>query len=184
MSSTPPNPSAASGEAQFAIQKIYVKDFSFESPSAPAVFRNEWRPQVELNLHSDASRVAADTYEVVLRVTVTVKLADQTAFLVEVQQAGLFRIGGLTEEQLRPTLGSMCPSILFPYARETVSDVVTRGGFPQLLLSPVNFDALYLRHLKESGEAGADPAAGGERQAATGEGPQSQGGGAGDGSGH
>ena len=161
MSSTPPSPSAASGEAQFAIQKIYVKDFSFESPNTPAIFHNEWRPQMELNLHSDAKRIGNDTYEVVLRVTATVKLAEQTAFLVEVQQAGIFRIVGLTDEQLRPTLGSACPNILFPYARETVSDVVTRGGFPQLLLSPVNFEALYLRHLQDSAKAEAAPAEGG-----------------------
>ena len=151
MSSTPPNPAAAAGgELQFSIQKIYVKDFSFESPSTPAVFQAEWRPQMELNLHSDARRVGNDLYEVILRVTATVKLADQMAYLVEVQQAGIFRISGFTDEQLRPTLGSACPNILFPYARETVSDVVTRGGFPQLLLSPVNFDALYQRHLEEA----------------------------------
>ena len=101
MSSTPPEPNADKGEMQFAIQKIYVRDFSFESPNAPAIFRHEWRPQVELNLHSDAKRVAADTYEVVLRVTATVKLADETAFLIEVQQAGIFRIVGLSEEQAR-----------------------------------------------------------------------------------
>lgn len=161
MSATPPTPSAAAGETQFAIQKIYVKDFSFESPNTPAVFQNEWRPQMELNLHSDARRIGNDTYEVVLRVTATVKLAEQTAFLVEVQQAGIFRIGGLQEEQLRPALGSTCPSILFPYARETVSDVVTRGGFPQLLLSPVNFDALYQRHSQEAAAAPKDAADGG-----------------------
>ena len=153
MSANPPSPNAASGEPQFSIQKIYVKDFSFESPNSPSVFRHEWRPQVELNLHSDAARVAPDTYEVVLRVTATVKLSDEVAFLVEVHQAGIFRISGLDDDQLRPTLGSVCPGILFPYAREAVSDVTTRGGFPQFLLAPVNFDALYLRHLKEAGEA-------------------------------
>ena len=166
MSSTPPNPQAAGGEPQFAIQKIYVKDFSFESPGSPAVFHNEWRPQMELNLHSDARRVGTDTFEVVLRVTATAKLAETTAFLVEVQQAGLFRITGLSDEQLKPTLGSTCPGILFPYAREAVSDVVTRGGFPQLLLSPVNFDALYLRHLQESGGEAAAGGNGKEQQPA------------------
>ncbi len=158
MSSSPPEPEAPQGEVQFAIQKIYVKDFSFESPNAPAIFRHEWRPKVELNLHSDAAKVAANVYEVVLRVTVTVKLEDETAFLVEVQQAGIFHIAGLDDEQLRPALGSACPNILFPYARETVSDVTTRGGFPQFLLAPVNFDALYLRHLQESEKAAAAPA--------------------------
>ena len=160
MSSTPPKAPPSQPEVHFSIQKIYVKDFSFESPNAPAVYGHEWRPQVELNLHSDASRVAPDTYEVVLRVTATVKLADETAFLVEVQQAGLFRIVGLVEEQLAPTLGSVCPGILFPYAREAVSDVTTRGGFPQFLLAPVNFDALYMQHLQQSQQEAAARAAG------------------------
>lgn len=151
MSSTDPMASAAADGAQFAIQKIYVKDFSFESPNAPTVFRNEWRPAVELNLHSDAVRLTPELYEVSLRVTVTVKVADErTAFLVEVTQAGIFRIVGVPEDELKPTLGSLCPSILFPYAREAVSDVVTRGGFPQFLLSPVNFDALYVAHMKQA----------------------------------
>lgn len=165
MSSTPPEATADTGEIQFAIQKIYVRDFSFESPNAPTVFGHEWRPQVELNLHSDAKRVADDTYEVILRVTATVKVAEETAFLVEVQQAGIFRIIGLTEEQLRPTLGSACPNILFPYAREAVSDVTTRGGFPQFLLAPVNFDALYMRHLQEAEKGATTPAAGGNGEA-------------------
>lgn len=136
---------------QFVIQKIYVKDVSFESPHAPDVFQRDWRPDVDLQLHSDVQRPAPDLYEVSLRVTVEVKSGERSAFVVEVEQAGLFLIQGVPEEGLGPMLGSFCPAILFPYAREAVSDLVTRGGFPQLLLAPVNFDALYQHHLEQQG---------------------------------
>lgn len=135
---------------QFVIHRVYVKDISFETPNSPAIFHSDWRPDVDIQLVTDASRIEVDVYEVSVRVTVTVKIEDKTAFLVEVNQAGVFGIGGLPEDRLKYMLGSFCPNILFPYLRETVSDLVTRGGFPQLLLSPVNFDAMYAKHLQEN----------------------------------
>lgn len=135
-------------QPNFTIQRVYVKDMSFETPNAPHVFREEWKPEVKVDLHTHTENLEEDVYEVVLQLTVTVKLGDKNAFLVEVQQAGIFTIHGFPEEHRNHALGAMCPSILFPYARETISDVVTRGGFPQLLLAPVNFDGLYVQHLE------------------------------------
>lgn len=132
------------------IQKIYVKDISFEAPNTPDIFRVEWNPEVSLELNTNAQRLEEGVFEVVLSLTVTVKNADQTAFLTEVQQAGIFTLSGFDSPTLNAMLGSYCPNILFPYARETVSDTVTRGGFPQLLLTPVNFDALYAQHVEQS----------------------------------
>lgn len=136
-------------EQQFGIQKIYVKDISFESPNSPTCFTEQWEPEVKLELNTAGNGIGDDLYEVVLSLTVTVENADKPAFLAEIQQAGIFVISGFTEEDLGGMLGSFCPNVLFPYARETVSDLVNRGGFPQLLLAPVNFDALYAQHLEE-----------------------------------
>ncbi|MBT8420589.1 MAG: protein-export chaperone SecB [Gammaproteobacteria bacterium] len=144
------DPQSKDPPSQFAIHRIYVKDISFEAPNSPSIFHAEWKPDVDIQLLTDALRVEADVYEASVRVTVTVKIKDKTAFLVEVNQAGIFGIGGLSEDRLKYMLGSFCPNILFPYVRETVSDLVTRGGFPQLLLSPVNFDAMYAKHLQEN----------------------------------
>ena len=144
---------AAMGEPhgeRLAIERIYVKDISFETPNSPAVFRMEWRPKVDLQVFNDAVRLDEGLYEVVLRVTATVTVDDKTAFLAEVNQAGLFGIKGIEDEaRLKAVLGSQCPGILFPYAREVISDLVIRGGFPQFLLAPVNFEAVYARHLAE-----------------------------------
>lgn len=142
-------PGSANGAAagQFAIQKIYLKDISFEAPHTPLVFTEKWAPNIDLQLSSASHNIDETLYEVVLTVTVTAKLGDKSAFLVEVQQAGIFTIQGVGEN-LGHILGSFCPNILFPFARETVADLVTRGGFPQLLLAPVNFDALYAQHLQ------------------------------------
>lgn len=128
---------------EFAIQRIYVKDISYEAPNAPDVFQNEWVPQVDLNLNTESKKLADDVYEVTIKVTATVKTKDTTAFLVEVHQGGIFTIKGFNEEQLGPMLGSFCPNILFPYARELVSETVNRGSFPPLYLAPINFDAFY-----------------------------------------
>lgn len=148
----------AQGERQFAVQRIYVKDLSFESPNAPAIFRGEWRPQHELNLNTKVNRVGEDAFEVVLSVTVTAKSGEQTAFIVEVHQAGFFGVKGFAEQELGPLLGAYCPNLLFPYAREAVSDLVTKGGFPQLVLQPVNFDALFAQHQQKVAEqSGAVP---------------------------
>lgn len=130
-------------ERQFAVQRIYTKDLSFESPNAPEIFRGDWKPQNELNLNTKVNRLADQAYEVVLTVTVTAKSGDKTAFIAEVQQAGIFTMGGFSEQELGPMLGAYCPNLLFPYAREAISDLVTRGSFPQLVLQHVSFDALF-----------------------------------------
>lgn len=130
-------------EKQFSIQKIYTKDISFETPNAPKIFTEKWEPSVDFNLGTHVEPLDDDLYEVVLTVTVTVKCDDTNAYLVEATQAGIFSLNGFSEQEMGPMLGSFCPNILFPYAREVVSDLVAKGGFPQLLLAPVNFDALY-----------------------------------------
>lgn len=140
----------AEPKQQFGIQKLYVKDVSFESPTSPQSFSfKKWNPKIELNLTSDQNQIGENAYEVVLSVTITVSLDETTAFLVEVQQAGLFEIAGFDEEQKKFLLGTQCMTILFPYAREAVSDLSVRGGFPPLTMSPVNFDALYQQHVQQ-----------------------------------
>ncbi len=142
---------------QFAIQKLYVKDLSFESPSAPAsfAFRN-WDPKIDLNMTNRQSQVEGDLYEAVLTITVTVSHEDRTAFLVEVHQAGIFLIAGFNEDEKKYLLGSQCMNILFPYAREVISEMSVRGGFPPLVMSPVNFDSLYQQHLQQSQQKQAE----------------------------
>lgn len=140
---------------QFEIQRIYTKDISFESPNTPHTFVEEWKPEVSLNLETKSNRVQENLHEVVLSVTATVNTGKKTAFLIEVHQAGVFLISGFPNEQLHQMLGSFCPNILFPYAREVVSDLVVRGGFPQLILAPVNFDALYAQHLEKANTEGS-----------------------------
>jgi len=135
-------------EKQFSIQKIYTKDLSFETPSSPKIFTEKWEPTVDLNLSSQILPLEQSLYEVTLTITITVKSIESIAYLVEVSQAGIFTLSGFTEEEMGPMLGSFCPNILFPYAREAVSDLVAKGGFPQLLLAPVNFDALYAQQLQ------------------------------------
>ena len=137
---------------QFEIQRIFVKDISFEAPNTPHTFVEEWKPEVTLNLETKSNRIQDNLHEVVLSITATVTSSKKTAFLIEVQQAGVFMINGFPNEQLHQMLGSFCPNILFPYAREVVSDMVVRGGFPQLILAPVNFDALYAQHIEQQGE--------------------------------
>ncbi|MDD5277208.1 MAG: protein-export chaperone SecB [Methylovulum sp.] len=136
-------------ERQFSIQKIYTKDMSFETPNTPAIFTEKWEPAVDFNLATNAAPLENSMYEISLTVTITVKCGEATAYLVEVNQAGIFMLVGFPEQEMGPMVGSFCPNILFPYARETVSDLVTKGGFPQLLLAPVNFDALYAQHLQQ-----------------------------------
>ena len=140
-------------QTQFVLQKIYVKDLSFETPNSPQVFLEKWEPDIKLQLGNKASSLDETTHEVVLEVTVTAKLKDKTAFLVEVQLAGIFNISGYDQSQLAAVTGSACPQVLFPYAREVISDLVTRGGFPQLLLTPINFEALYRQHLEQGNAA-------------------------------
>jgi len=140
-------------QQQFAIQKVYVKDVSFESPNAPAVFTDgEWQPEINVQLNTETKKLTDHQYEICLNVTVTAKQADKTAFLVEVKQAGIFQMQGFEEEQLKGMLGAYCPEVLFPFAREAISDLVTKGGFPQLLLVPVNFNQLYMQHQQQAQE--------------------------------
>ncbi len=139
----------AQAEPQFAIQRVYTKDVSFETPNSPAVFQKEWKPEIKLDLDTRSNKLAENTYEVVLAVTVTATVEGQTAFLAEVQQAGIFTIGNLPEAQLAHTIGAFCPTTLFPYARETVASLVNRGSFPQFNLSPVNFEALFASYVQQ-----------------------------------
>lgn len=137
-------------EKQFAIQKIYIKDLSFETPNTPAIFTEKWDPTVDFNLGTNVATLQDNNlFEVTLTVTITVKVGEKVAYLVEVKQSGVFTMVGFTDQEMGPMLGSFCPNILFPYAREAVSDLVTKGGFPQLLLAPVNFDALYAQHMQQ-----------------------------------
>lgn len=147
-------------DKQFAIQKIYVKDTSFETPNSPEIFTQQWNPDVNLNLNTASKPIADNTYEVVLTLTVTAKVGDKTAYLCEIQQAGIFTMAGFSEEELKPTIGAFCPATLYPYAREAVTDLVSRGGFPQLVLAPINFDALYAQQI-QSVDAQVDPSAAG-----------------------
>ncbi|QWF71025.1 protein-export chaperone SecB [Methylomonas paludis] len=140
-------------EKQFAIQKIYTKDLSFETPNAPKIFTQKWEPAVDFNLATQVEPLENGVFEVVLTITVTVKIEENIAYLVEVKQAGIFLVNGFNEQEIGPMLGSFCPNILFPYAREVVSDLVNKGGFPQLILAPVNFDALYVQHIQQSQSA-------------------------------
>lgn len=140
----------AESQTQFVMQKIYVKDLSFETPGSPQVFLEKWEPDINLQLGNKAALLDENTYEVILELTVTAKVKDKTAFLVEVHLAGIFYIAGFDQEELALLTGSNCPQTLFPFAREVVSDLVTRGGFPQLLLSPINFEVLYRQHLEQS----------------------------------
>jgi len=145
---------------QFAIQKIYLKDVSFESPNSPQAFTDgEWQPQINVQINSSHQLISDDTHEVLLNVTVTAKHNEQTAFLAEVKQAGIFTMSGFPQENLAGMLGAYCPETLFPYAREAVSELITKGGFPQLLLAPVNFNALYSQQMQQQAEAQADQGA-------------------------
>ena len=141
--------SQANPERQFGIQRIYVKDISFETPNSPDIFRGEWKPENQLNINTAVKSLEENAYEVTLTLTLTAKSGDKTAYLVEVQQAGIFGLQGFPEQEKGPMLGSYIPNLLFPYAREVISDLVSKGSFPQMVLQPVNFDALYAQHQQE-----------------------------------
>jgi len=140
-------------EKQIAIQKIYVKDFSFESPCAPEVFsKADWSPKTNLNLRSSHSVGSENLHEVILTLTIEAKDEEKTVFLIELHQAGLFHISGYNEDEFKALVGSFCPNILFPYARETIASTVVKGGFPEFVLQPINFDALYAHGLAQAQE--------------------------------
>src|SRR3990167_418756 len=146
----------AAKQPEFTIQRLYIKDLSFEAPQSPHIFQQQWQPEINLQLQTQTHALGEDLHEVELSVTVTAASDEKTAFLVEVKQAGIFLLKNFPEEQLKAMLGSVCPGILFPYVREAVSDVVTRGTFPQLYLTPINFDALYAQHLAEQNQAASE----------------------------
>lgn len=144
---------------QFSIQRLYIKDLSFEAPKSPDIFRKDWTPNVELNLSTRQQSLEGDFHEVVLTLSVTAKSGEEVAFIAEVQQAGIFQIRGLDAAAMSHTLGAYCPTILFPYAREVLDSMVIRGSFPALMLSPVNFDVLYAQELQrqQQEQAAAKP---------------------------
>jgi preprotein translocase subunit SecB len=143
---------AAQPEQTFNIRKIYLKDLSFESPQAPGVFQQTTTPQIDINLATDSQQVEEGSYEVSIKITISAKGDDKPLFIVELDQAGIFQIEGVVDEQLKFALGVTCPNILFPYARQVISDMTVSGGFPPLVMSPVNFELLYRQKLQSAGE--------------------------------
>ena len=142
-------------QPSFQIEKLYVKDISLEIPGAPQVFMQPQSPQLEIQVRSESANFAEGLYEVVITVTVTAKAGDKTQFLAEAAQAGIFSLRNVPQADLEPLLAIACPTILYPYAREAISDLVTRGGFPPVLLAPVSFEALYAQRMQQ--QAGAGP---------------------------
>lgn len=145
---TPPE-----GQAQLSLQRLYVKDASFEAPGAPQIFQLQGQPNVELNLSQRVAQLGNDTFEVVLSVTATCKVEDKTAYLAEVHQAGIFGLAGFDAQARDTILGTYCPNVLFPYVRQVVSDLVQNGGFPPFFLQPINFDSLYAEQLRRRAES-------------------------------
>lgn len=144
-------------QPSFSIEKIYVKDLSVEIPNAPQIFLDRNAPEIGVQLHSEGNPLSDDIYHVVLTVTVTAKIEDKTMFLVEVGQAGIFQIKNVPSPDIEPILSVACPNILFPYVRETVSDAITRAGFMPVVLSPVNFEAIYQQRLEQQQGPGEVP---------------------------
>jgi preprotein translocase subunit SecB len=146
-------------DKRLAVSKIYIKDFSFESPQAPQVFKSgDWKPQTNLNLRSGHTHVEDDIHEVVLTITVEAKDEDKTIFLVELHQAGLFELAGYEGEELAAIVGTFCPNLLFPYAREAIAATIQKGGFPEFVLQPINFDALYMQSKQQQAAGETAPA--------------------------
>jgi preprotein translocase subunit SecB len=141
---------------QLLLQQVYLKDCSYEAPLGPRIPASEWNPQFALNLNTTSSEVAPELLEVVLTVRVEAKAGDQVAYLIELKQAGLFQVRNCPPEEIKRIVGSVCPTILFPYARATCSDLITQGGFPQFLLPPVNFEALLERYTTETAPMAAN----------------------------
>ena len=150
------NPVATDGnaqsQAQFTVEKIYVKDVSFEAPNAPAVFNEQGQPQLNMNLNQKVGRLDGNLFEVVLAVTLTCTLNDKTVYLAEVEQAGIFGLTGFDDRTLDMMLGTYCPNVLFPYVRQSISDLITNGGFPPFYMQPINFEALYAEGLRRRAE--------------------------------
>lgn len=143
----------------FALQRIYVKDSSFESPRSPMVFQGQWAPKISFNLGTKSAKISEATFEVVLSITVEAKVEENAAFLAEVHQAGIFTCTGVSDADLESILSAVCPNILFPYAREAIDSLVVKGSFPPINLAPVNFDALYAQSKQQQAEQAAKQAA-------------------------
>lgn len=150
---------SAPKQPTFAVQRLYLKDISFESPNAPGVFQSEWKPQVNMDLNTQNKQISENQWEVILTLTITANIEEKPAFVVEIQQGGIFLIEGLNEQQQAHTLGAFCPNMLFPYARETIDSMVVKGSFPALMLQPVNFDAIFAEALRRQKEKASDEAA-------------------------
>ena len=163
------NSAATPTGPQFSVEKIYVKDLSFEVPNAPQVFNEQVQPQLQMNLNQRVQRVADNLFEVVLGITLTCTAGEKTAYLAEVQQAGLFGLAGFDEQTLDGMLGTHCPGVLYPYARQTIGDLIQAGGFPPFLMQPINFEALYAEGLRQRAAQAQQPD--GSEQAGTGNEP-------------
>lgn len=140
-------------EQQFALQRLFLKDLSFESPMAPEVFTQQWRPQVKMDLNITNTKLVNDNYEVVLTLTLTAMVEEKPALVIEIKQAGIFLLKGLNEETLRQILSIGCANILFPYARETIDGLALKGGFPPFQLQPINFEAMYMQAQQQSSQS-------------------------------
>ena len=160
MSDETTNGAAAPEQAQaagpvFSVEKIYVKDVSFEAPGTPAIFNEALQPELNLNLSQRVQQVNENAFEVVLGVTLTCKAGDKTVYVAEVQQAGVFGLSGFADQGLDAMLGTQCPNVLYPYARQAIGDLIVGGGFPPFYLQPINFDAVYAEGLRQRGLKGA-----------------------------
>lgn len=153
---TPTGNGAEPTGPSFTVEKLYTKDVSFEAPGTPQVFNETGQPQLQMNLNQRVQRLSDEAYEVVLGVTLTCTIAEKTAYLAEVQQAGVFGLSGFDETTLDAMLGTHCPNALYPYARQAISDLITSGGFPPFLLQPINFEALYAESLRQRASQGGD----------------------------
>jgi preprotein translocase subunit SecB len=142
---------------EFAIQQIYVKDLSYEAPHTPGVFREEWKPEIKLDMNIANEKLDEDTYEILLRLTVTATKDEAVVFIAEIKQAGIFMLKGFAKPKLEEMFGAFCPNILFPYAREAIGSMVVKGGFPPIFLVPINFDALYGQHKEQQLLAAESP---------------------------
>jgi len=158
MSEPTPIAEGTAKKAQFAVQRLYAKDVSFEAPGAPAIFTQQWEPETNVQFSSNVEKVSENQYEVTLQLTVNASVKGKTAYIAEVKFAGIFLAEGVEGPALEHLMGAHCPTILFPYVRELISDLVTRGTFPQFLLQPMNFDAIYAEAKRRRDEAAA-PAA-------------------------
>jgi preprotein translocase subunit SecB len=145
-------------QANFALQRIYVKDISFESPNSPMVFQKQWKPEVKMDLNTKHAVLGENHYEVIVSVTLTVSTEGMTAYIVEVQQAGIFQVQGLEGIQLAQALNAFCPNLLFPYIRESIDTVVVKGSFPAMMMAPVNFDAIFAQTVKQKQKEAAEAA--------------------------